>query len=260
MIFGSAARLMGMDTLNGTNVVVIGASVGLGREVIEAARRAGAQTLAVARRAAPLDALAAANPGVMTLSADGADESTPARVFARLMPDVLVVCGGAIPHVASLQDHTWESFSRNWENDVRTSFNFSKAALTAPLPRGATVVLVSSGAGFVGSPVSGGYAGAKRMQMFMADYAQEESERLDLGIRFFSLVPRAIMPETALGKAAAEGYAKYRGITQAQFMARFEHPQTLADVAAALITLVTEEPRRNGTVFSVDGQGITDAS
>ncbi|MGB6986146.1 MAG: SDR family oxidoreductase [Candidatus Aquilonibacter sp.] len=249
-----------MDTLNGKNVAVIGASVGLGREMIGAARRAGAQTLAVARRAAPLAALSAADPRVMTLSADGADESTPARVFAWMMPDVLVVCGGAMPHVASLQDHTWESFSRNWENDVRTSFNFSKAALTAPLPRGATVVLVSSGAGFGGSPVSGGYAGAKRMLMFMADYAQEESDGLDLGIRFFSLVPRTIMPETALGKAAVQGYAKYRGITEAQFMARFEHPQTLADVAQALITLVTEEPQRNGTVFSVDGQGITDAS
>jgi NAD(P)-dependent dehydrogenase (short-subunit alcohol dehydrogenase family) len=226
--------------------------------MIEAARRAGARTLAVARRPEPLAALAEANPGVLTLSADAADESTPARVFETLAPDVLVVCGGAIPYMDSIQNYTWESFSRNWESDVRASFNFSKAALTKPLARGSTVVLVSSGAGIAGSPRSGGYAGAKRMQMFMAQYAQEESERLALSIRFFSLVPRYIMPTTALGKHAAEGYAKFRGITEAQFLARFDHPQTTGDVTNALITLVTEEPRREGTVFAVDGQGITE--
>lgn len=246
----------GMETLDRKNVVIVGAGEGLGREMIETARRAGAQTLAIARRPAPLAALAAANPGVLTLAADAADESTPARAFELLKPDLLVLCGGAIPEMASLHDLTWESFSRNWENDVRASFNFTKAALTAPLARGSTVVLISSGAGLVGSLRTGGYAGAKRMQMFMADYAQEESDRLDLGVRFFSLVPRAIMPETALGKTAVEGYAKYRGISEAQFMARFEHPQTAAGVAAALITLATEEPRREGTIFTVDGRGI----
>jgi len=247
-----------MATLNGKNVVIIGGSEGLGREMIETSRRAGAQTLAVARRPGPLAALATDNPGVLTLAADAADESTPVRVFAALPPDVLVVCGGATPLMEALQDHTWESFSRNWDNDVRASFNFSKAALSKPLSRGSTVVLVSSGAGFAGSPRSGGYAGAKRMQMFMAEYAQEESERNDLGIRFLSLVPRYIMPNTALGKNAVEGYTKYRGITEAQFLARFDHPQTTADVANALMTLVTEEPRRAGTIFAVDGQGITE--
>jgi len=247
-----------MDTLNGKNVVIIGGSEGVGRQMIEAARRAGARTLAVARRTAPLAALAAANPGVLTLSADAADEATPAHVFETLMPDVLVVCGGATPLMESLQDHSWESFSRNWESDVHASFNFCKAALTKPLARGSTVVLVSSGAGFAGSPRSGGYAGAKRMQMFMAEYAQEESEGNDLGIRFLSLVPRYIMPSTALGKNAVEGYAKHRGITEAQFIARFDHPQTTSDVANALITLVTQQPRRTGTIFAVDGQGITE--
>jgi len=247
-----------MNSLDGKNVAVIGAGEGLGRTMIEVARSAGARTLAVARRPGPLATLAAENPGVLTLAADGADESTPERVFAMLAPDVLVVCGGALPLTESLQDRTWESFSRNWENDVHASFNVAKAALTKPLARGSTVVFVSSGAGLAGSPLSGGYAGAKRMQMFLADYGQEESERLGLGIRFFCLVPRTIMPSTALGKAAVEGYARYRGISEAQVMARFPHPQTTADVAAALIALVTEEPRREGTVFVVDGQGISE--
>jgi NAD(P)-dependent dehydrogenase (short-subunit alcohol dehydrogenase family) len=245
-----------MNNLNGKNVVIIGGSQGVGREMVLAAAAEGANVLAVARRQGPLAELAALQPGVRTLAADMADETTPARIFETMRPDVLVVCAGATPPVNSLQDHTWETFSRVWENDVRGSFNICKAVLNAPLAPGSTVVLVSSGAGLAGSPISGGYAGAKRMQMFMAEYAQEESDRHGLGLRFLSIVPRYIMANTAVGKNASEGYAKYRGITVDQFLARFEHPQTTTDVADALITLVTEEPVRSGVVFAVDGQGI----
>ena len=244
--------------LDGKNIVILGGSEGVGRAMVEAAQRARATTLAVARRPEPLAALAADNPGVRTLVADGADESTPQRVFEALLPDVLVVCGGSTPGAQSLQEHTWETFSRNWENDVRMSFNFAKAALTRPLKPGSTVVIVSSGAGLVGSPISGSYAGAKRMQMFLAEYAAEESERMRLGIRFIALVPRSIMRETALGRAASDGYAKYRNVSVEQFLARFKHPQTPEDIANALLTLITESPVRDGTLFSVDGQGIAE--
>lgn len=244
--------------LTGKNVVVLGGSIGVGRAMIKAAHRAGAKTLAVARRPEPLAELAASIPGVLTLTADGTDESSPQRVFETLLPNVLVVCGGATPGTSSLQDHTWQTFSRSWENDVHMSFNFAKAALTTPLAPGSTVVIVSSGAGLMGSPISGGYAGSKRMQMFMAEYGAEESERNNLGIRFFSLIPRYIMTDTVLGRKAAEGYARYRNVTVEQFQSRFEHPQTPDDVANALITLVTETPQRTGEVFAVDAVGITE--
>jgi hypothetical protein len=55
------------------------------------------------------------------------------------------------------------------------SLLFSQAALTTPLPAGTTIMLISSGAALGGSSLSGGYAGAKRTQMFLADYAQKES-------------------------------------------------------------------------------------
>lgn len=244
--------------LEGKNVVVLASGEGVGREMIIAAQKAGAKTLAVARRPEPLAALAANNPGVLTLAYDGSDESAPQRVFETLMPDVLAICGGSTPLSNSLQNHTWETFSRNWENDVHMSFNFAKAALLQPLKPGSTVVILSSGAALQGSPLSGGYAGSKRMQMFMAEYAQEESDRNKLGIRFISLIPRYMMTETALGKNAADHYMRYRGVTMEQFLARFEHPQTPADVANAFVTLVTETPARDGTVFAVDGVGITE--
>jgi len=43
--------------------------------------------------------------------------------------------------------------------------------------------------------------GAKRTQMFIANYAQKESDRLNLGMRFLALAPARIMPETELGQS-----------------------------------------------------------
>jgi NAD(P)-dependent dehydrogenase (short-subunit alcohol dehydrogenase family) len=57
------------------------------------------------------------------------------------------------------------------------AFLFCREALRAPLAPGSVVVIISSGAGLGGSPISGGYAGAKRMQMFLAKYCQAESDR-----------------------------------------------------------------------------------
>ena len=101
-----------------------------------------------------------------------------------LKPDVLVLCGGAFPPAAPLHEQSWPQFAVNWESDVRIAFHFCKAALSYPLPAGTSVVVISSGAAVAGSPNSGGYAGAKRTQMFIANYSQKESDRLGLGLRF----------------------------------------------------------------------------
>ena len=114
-------------------------------------------------------------PGVQVLALDAADEGAPAKVFETLLPDILVVCAGALPYMAPLVEQRWEQFSRNWNSDVKMSLLFSQAALTTPLPAGTTIMLISSGAALGGSSLSGGYAGAKRTQMFLADYAQKES-------------------------------------------------------------------------------------
>jgi hypothetical protein len=55
-----------------------------------------------------------------------------------------------------------------------------------------TVFIVSSGAAIDGSPLSSGYAGAKRMEWFLADYAQKVSNAKELGIRFVAVLPRPI--------------------------------------------------------------------
>jgi NAD(P)-dependent dehydrogenase (short-subunit alcohol dehydrogenase family) len=241
--------------LHGKKVVVIGGSKGLGRAIVAATHAQGAQVLAVARKAEPLKKLADAFSGVHVLALDASDERAPATVFATLLPDILVVCAGAIPHAAPLVEQSFEQFSRNWNSDVKLSLLFLQAALTTPLPSGTTIILISSGAGIGGSPLSGGYAGSKRTQMFLAQYAQGESDRLKLNLRFLALVPGGVMPDTDLGKAAVEAYASSLGLSVADFIKRGS-ALTTEEVAKAVVECAQHSGAQEGTVFLLSGKGI----
>jgi NAD(P)-dependent dehydrogenase (short-subunit alcohol dehydrogenase family) len=242
--------------LHNKNVVVIGGSKGVGRAIVAAAHAEGAQVLAVARQEEPLLKLANEFLGVHILRLDATDESASTRVFETLSPDVLIVCAGAIPHSAPLGEQSWEQFSRNWNSDVKMSLLFSQAALAMPLASGITIILISSGAAIGGSPLSGGYAGAKRTQMFLAQYAQTEADRLKLGLRFLALAPKGIMPTTDLGKAAVSAYAGSLGIAAQDFIQGMPSPLTTENVAHAVIELASDSQSREGIAFLVSGNGI----
>ena len=173
-----------MTDLSRTPVTLIGASRGLGRVLAETFHRLGAQVLVVARGQAGLDALARDLPGVAVLACDASAADTPDRVFAAQARDLdsvrSVPCRRAVPS----WEVDWEEFSGNWNNDVRMSFHFLQATLKRPLPLGTIVVTITSGAVRQGSPISGGYAGAKQMQIFMTGYAQKAADRAGLDLRF----------------------------------------------------------------------------
>ena len=244
-----------MIPLAGKKIVVVGGSRGVGRRVVEVGIGNGARVLAVARQENPLRQLAQDLPGSEVLSLDATDETAPAKVFDVLQPDVLVISAGAVPPAAPLHEQNWQEFRVNWETDVKIAFHFCKEALTRPLAPGSSVILISSGAGLQGSPISGGYAGAKRTQIFIQNYSQKESDRLGLGLRFFALAPR-IMPESEIGKHAIAGYSRYLGISQSEFVQGMESPASASDVATAAIGLVTEPDPSKGNVFVVWGKGL----
>jgi NAD(P)-dependent dehydrogenase (short-subunit alcohol dehydrogenase family) len=250
-------RAKEMVTLTGKNIVIVGASRGIGRAIARRAAASGAHVLAVGRKHASLEQLARELPGTKTLAIDAAAAAAPASVFATLRPDLLVLCAGAIPPGRPIHELTWEEFAVNWETDVRIAFSFCREALRLPLSPGATVIVISSGAALGGSPISGGYAGAKRTQMFIANYAQKESQRLALGLRFFALAPARIMPDTELGRFAVESYARYLGTSPAEFVEGMSSRQTPEDVANATIELATHFTDCNGSAFTISGEGIT---
>src|SRR5207253_3562500 len=128
-----------------------------------------------------------------------------------------ILVAGASPVMRPLQDQTWETFSVNWHTDVRIAFQWLREALLKPLRPGSRVVVVSSGAAVAGSPLSGGYAGAKATQRFIAAYAQEESRRADLDLTVTSVLPR-MTPHGEVGLAGARAYAARSGQSEASFM------------------------------------------
>jgi len=244
-----------MLPLTGNNMVVIGGSRGVGRRIVEAAIRNGARVLAVARQELPLRQLAQAAAGTEVLSLDATDEGAPSKVFDVLQPDILVLCAGAFPPAAPLHEQSWQEFAVNWETDVKIAFHFCKAALSRPLSAGAAVILISSGAALAGSPITGGYAGAKRTQMFIQNYSQKESDRLGLGLRFMALAPR-IVPDTELGRHAIAGYSRYLGVSAGDFIQGMASPPASYDVATAVVELATNPDQSKGKVYIVSGKGL----
>ena len=245
-----------MSDLGGKNVVILGASGSVGTVLVQRFAAGGAHVLAVARNCTGLDALAKHVAGIDILSLDATQDDAPSQVFKTSLPDILIVCGGAMPPTAPIHELTWQQFSANWESDVKMSFLFCRAALTKPLAAGSVVILISSGAALGGSPISGGYAGAKRTQMFIANYSQKEADRLNLGVRFMALAPAMIMPDTSLGKLAVASYARYLGIPESDFIGSMKSPQTLHDVAEAAVALSKPQEGGQGGVFTVSSDGI----
>src|SRR5580700_9231788 len=197
--------------LAGATALVTGASRGFGRGIATALSGAGARVVGVARDRAALDDLRAELGGSFTaVPADAVDPTVAGQLIDTYRPAILVLNAGATPLPRPIHLHTWQTFSRNWDTDVQHVFNFTREALLTPLAPGSTVIALSSGAALRGSPLSGGYAGAKAAIRFLTAYAAEESARAGLGIRFVSVLPQ-LTAATALGSVYVAAYAARQG-------------------------------------------------
>ena len=195
---------------SGSTALVTGASRGFGRAIASALHATGVEVVAVARNGELLASLRdELDDALTTVVADAADPVVAGNLIEQYRPDTLVLNAGAPPLMRPLQHQTWDTFSRNWDVDVRHAFHWIREALLLPLAPGSTVVTMSSGAAVAGSPLSGGYAGAKATIRFITSYAADESERAGLGIRFLSLLPR-LTAATELGAMAVAAYAAPR--------------------------------------------------
>src|SRR5213080_1825771 len=201
-------------------VVVTGGSRGLGLGLVEALVAHGARVTVVARAADALESVRA-RLGVATMSADVTDETAAHRILAEVRPDILALNAGTPPPMGRLDQLSWADFTATWETDVKAGLYWLQAALNLPLKPGSRVLVGSSGAAINGSPMSGGYGGAKRMLWFMAKYANGVAEQKHLGIRFQAIVPQQIIGGTGVGDAGANAYALSMGIETEAFLARF---------------------------------------
>jgi NAD(P)-dependent dehydrogenase (short-subunit alcohol dehydrogenase family) len=228
--------------LAGSTAIVTGASRGFGRGIADALAAAGANVVGVARSGA-------------TVTADVADPATARRLIDEYAPRTIVLCAGAAPQMSSLQEQTWESFSQNWNVDVAQAFHWTREALLRPLAPGSTVIAVSSGAALHGSPLSGGYAGAKATVKLIAAYAALESERAGLGIEFVSVLP-ALTPNTELGAKAVEAYAARQGVDVAAFVQSLQPALTAEQVGKSLLEIATTG-RGDHRAYTLSSAGLS---
>jgi NAD(P)-dependent dehydrogenase (short-subunit alcohol dehydrogenase family) len=244
-------------SLKHKNVVVTGGSRGLGLGLVEALVAHGAQVTVVARDADALGSVRA-RLGVATISADVTDETAAHRILAEIRPDILALNAGTPPPMARLDQISWADFTATWETDVKAGLYWLQAALNLPLKPGSRVLVGSSGAAQNGSPLSGGYGGAKRMLWFMAQYANGVSEQKNLGIRFQTIVPLQIVGDTGVGDAGANAYARAMGVKRDEFLARFGAPMPPREFGEKVVSVLDDPKYAEGFAFGLKGDtGIT---
>lgn len=230
--------------ISGTTALVTGASRGLGRGIAIALSGAGANVVGVARDRDRLEELRTQlGDTFIPVVADAADPVIAGQLIDQHRPRTLVLNAGAAPLPRPLHQQTWQTFSRNWDVDVQHVFGWTREALLRPLEPGSLVIAMSSAAALRGSPLSGGYAGAKATIRFLTSYAAAESEREALGIRFTSVLPQ-LTPATGLGAAAVAAYAARAGMDVGAYLASLGPTLTPDQVGKEIAGLaVTEGPQ-----------------
>jgi NAD(P)-dependent dehydrogenase (short-subunit alcohol dehydrogenase family) len=244
-------------SLKDKTIVVTGGSRGLGLGLVEALVDQGARVTVVARDE---NALAGVEQklGVAVAPADVTDEAAARRILAEVRPDILVLNAGATPPMGRLDQLSWADFTAPWETDVKAGLYWIQAALNLPLAPGSRVLVGSSGAAENGSPLSGGYAGAKRMLWLMAKYANGVARQKGLGIRFQAIVPQQIIGGTGVGDNASRVYAQAAGLDREAFLARFGAPLPPRKFGDHLVALLDDPQYATGVAFGLKGDtGIT---
>ena len=241
--------------LSGRTTVVVGASRGLGRGIASAFAEASAPVVAVARTGSALTELATTNPNIRTEVADAADEGVAWNLLDQYDPEVVILVAGANPVMRPLQHQTWETFSVNWHTDVKIAFTWLREALLKPLSPGSRVVVVSSGAAINGSPASGGYAGSKATQRFIAGYAQDESRRAGLDITVTAVMPR-MTPLGDVGKRGVRTYAARSGQTEQEYLKQLGEPLSPEKAGSALVDLIRADPATTAPGYLLTAAGL----
>ena len=195
-----------LSDLSRRTAIVVGASRGLGRGIATALAEAGAPVVAVARTArARVAEPAGGTHGIRSVVADAArcrrwraacSTATTRRSWSwwPARPRSCARC-------------STRPGRRSRSTGTRTSGSRSTGCARHCSRRcqpGSRVIVISSGAALHGSPLSGGYAGAKATQRFITGYAQDEARRAGLDITFTAVLPR-LTPLTDLGRPGGRG-------------------------------------------------------
>ena len=151
----------------------------------------------------------------------------------------------------------WEAFSAPWQTDVKATLLWLQHALRRSWRDHGRVIVFSSGAAMFGSPLSGGYAGAKQTQRFLCKYAAGEARMRELPLTIQCLLPQ-LNPNTALGLAGVRAYAQRAGEDPAAFVhKRFgDVPLSPAIAGEQVVRLLVDPTLQSTPEFLLGGRGL----
>jgi short-subunit dehydrogenase len=147
--------------LDGSRVLLTGASGGIGEAIARALHERGASLVVSGRRAERLEALAA-DLNCEVAVADLAERSAVADLAARAGAVDVLVANAALPASGPIDDFTPEEVDRALDVNLRAPIQLTRALLPGMAQRGSGhVVLMSSLSGRVGSVGSSLYSATK---------------------------------------------------------------------------------------------------
>jgi len=232
------------------HVLITGGTSGLGKAIVDELASGGFEISIVGRNKDKLARFK--SPNIFRLYGDATDERLINKAVSEIKPHILILNAGATPIMGSLEEQTWDSFNAVWNTDVKGGLYGIQAALKAPLPPGSRVVVVTSGAAMIGAPLSGSYAGAKRMLWFMVQYANDIAQKKGLGISFQTVLPMQMIAETDLAQTIADAYARREGMSIEEYVeAKYGSPLSSAEYAKYVHTFLTNPEYRQGVAYGI---------
>lgn len=190
----------------GKNILVVGASSGIGRAISLRFASEGARVAVTARRAQRLQQLVEeierANGVAVALPADGTDEQAAADVVAQVIDrfggiDMVLLNAGGAPalHLVNMTAAEVKYYMRsNYDTVVNYLFPVLKHMKQR---KSGMVAHTNSLASFFGVPLQGPYSGAKAAARMLLDTCRIELEEYD--IKFVTLYPGFTATESTKG-------------------------------------------------------------
>ena len=176
--------------LDGTRVIVTGASTGIGRATALRLARRGARVFAAARDERRLDALAAQHPEIVASPGDVSDDADRAALVKQSEPVDVLVNNAGLGWKGMAEDMPPDKVRQLFEVNVLALIDLTQRVLPGMLERGrGHVVNVGSIAGYVASPSETVYCATKFAVQGFTDGLRREVVRRGVDVTLIAPGP-----------------------------------------------------------------------